>query len=260
MSLRGCWMLCFNFCIAMPSADTSKNPDFPTTHWTMVQAVQGGSDAEAAEARESMCRRYWYPIYAFLRRSGHGAHDAEDLTQAFFEHLITHESINAVRQDEGKLRSFLLGVLQRTISRQARHDHAAKRGGGARQVSFDEMDAAERYAREPQDTHDPEWLFTRAWAHELLAGVREKLRESFEATGRAGVFDILLPFLMWDNEPPSYREIARQLGSSEAGTRILVFRLRTKFRDLLREEVARTVLSPGEIAGELAWLQSVLAE
>ncbi len=244
----------------MPQADTTSNSAFPTTHWTLVQAVQGGNAADAALAMEQLCKGYWYPIYAYLRRSGHGTEDAEDLTQAFFHRLITDDAIQSVRQDVGKLRSYLLGVLKRLMSDHTRHHAAQKRGGGILHISFEAMDAEERYAREPQDTRDPEWIFTHAWAHELLTGVREKLRDAFSATGRAGVFDVLLPFLMWDNEPPSHKEIAKQLGSSETATRILIHRLRTKFRDLLRDEVARTVLTPQEIPGELAWLQSVLAE
>lgn len=244
----------------MPKADTTSNSAFPTTHWTLVQAVQNGSADDAALAMEKLCKGYWYPIYAYLRRSGHSTEDAEDLTQAFFHRLITDDTIQSVRQEVGKLRSYLLGALKRLMSDHTRHHAAQKRGGGILHISFEEMDAEDRYAREPQDTRDPEWVFTHAWAHELLAGVREKLREAFSATGRAGVFDVLLPFLMWNNEPPSHREIAKQLGSSETATRILIHRLRTKFRDLLRDEVARTVLTAEEIPGELAWLQGVLAE
>lgn len=244
----------------MSKTVTPNDAAFPTTHWTLVQAMQGDDPNAAAEAMEAMCKSYWYPIYAFLRRSGYTSQDSEDLTQAFFERLIADDSIRGARQSLGKLRSFLLGVLKRLISDQQRHDKAQKRGGGVIHVSFDEMSAEERYAREPQDTRDPEWLFTHAWAHELLAGVREKLRVAFAATGRAGVFEIVLPFLLLDNDPPSHKEIAKQLGSSEAATRILIHRLRTKFRDLLRDEVARTVLNAEEIPGELAWLQSMLAE
>lgn len=240
------------------TSDAKGNAAFPTTHWTLIHAVQEGSPDVAARAMEALCNRYWYPIYAFLRRSGRSAHDAEDLTQAFFEKLITEDAIRCARQDVGKLRSFLLGVLKRLISDQVRHQRAQKRGGGAAHVSFDEMEAEERYAREPQDTRDPEWLFSHAWANELLTGVRDKLRDAFVSTGRGGTFDLLLPFLLWENEPPSHAEISGKLGSSEAATRILIFRLRTKFRDLLREEVARTVMTPEEIPGELAWLQSVL--
>lgn len=241
-------------------ADTRHGPAFPTTHWTLVRAVQSDDPDAAERAMEDLCKSYWYPIYAFLRRSGRAAQDAEDLTQLFFQNLITRESLLSARREAGKLRSYLLGVLKRQISNGIRHDTTQKRGGSLSHVSFDAMGAHERYALEPEDHRDPEWLFTRAWALDLLAGVREKLRANYEVTGRAGVFDVLLPFLMWDNEPPSHREIARQIGSSEAASRIMIHRLRTKFRELLRDEVAVTVLTPEEIPGELAWLQGVLAE
>ena len=121
------------------------------------------------------------------------------------------------------------------------------------------MNAEERYAHEPQDQHDPEWLFTQAWAQLLIDGVRDKLRETFAETGRADVFAMLLPFLLGDDAPPSYREVAAQLDSSETAVRLLVFRARAKFRELLREEVARTVLAPEDVPGEMEWLKSVLA-
>lgn len=244
----------------MPHIENRQSSEFPTTHWTLVLAVQEGSAAEAAQAMEDLCKRYWYPIYAFLRRSGHAAHDAEDLTQGFFEKLIGDEAMQHARQEAGKLRSYLLAVLKRHLSDHHRHAKAQKRGGILTHISFEEMDAEERYANEPLDTRDPEKIFTHAWANELLAGVREKLRESFTATGRTEVFNLLLPFLVWDADPPACKEIAQQLGASEAATRILIHRLRAKFRDLLRDEVARTVLKPEEIPGELAWLQSVLSQ
>lgn len=241
----------------LPPDRTSHSP-FPVTHWTLVQAVQSGSPEEAARALDAICHAYWYPIYAFLRRSGHGAHDAEDLTQAFFERLVTEESLHDAQREHGRLRNFLLGVLRRLLSDRTRHLTTQRRGGAHVHVSFDAMDAEERYACEPQDTRDPELLFAQAWARELLAGVRTKLREAVAATGRGVDFDVVLPFLLLEEEPPTYREVAAQLGSSEAGTRILIHRLRTKFRDLLREEVALTVESEKEIAGEMAWLQTVL--
>lgn len=244
----------------MSADNTARHFDFPTTHWTLVRAVQKGSAEEAARAMEDLCKGYWYPIYAFLRRSGRSPHDAEDLTQAFFHRLITEEALLLAEQQEGKLRSFLLAVLKRLLSDHTRHHATQKRGGGRPHVSFDEMEAEERYALEPQDHRDPERLFTRVWAHDLLAGVREQLRTAYAAIGRAEVFALLLPFLMCDDEPPSHRDLAQKIGSSEAGTRILIHRLRVKFRGLLREEVARTVLTPDEIPGEIAWLRGVLAE
>ncbi|MEQ1862138.1 MAG: sigma-70 family RNA polymerase sigma factor [Chthoniobacteraceae bacterium] len=242
----------------MPADETSNSP-FPTTHWTLVQVVQGGSPEDAAKALETICARYWYPIYAFLRRSGHGQQDAEDLTQSFFARLVSEEAIHAVRREQGKLRSYLLGVLKRVIADHLRHGSAEKRGGGKTHVSFDQMAAEERYACEPQDTRDPEWLFTHAWAHELFASVREKLRATFAETGRAEMFDALLPFVTCDGPPPSQRELATKLGTSGTAAGVAIFRLREKFRALLREEVADTVLTPEEIPAEMAWLQSMLS-
>ena len=243
----------------MPAIDATRHSGFPTTHWTLVHAVQEGDATAAATAMEALCKGYWYPIYAFLRRSGHAASDAEDLTQEFFQKLITDEALQTAKQDAGKLRSLLLGVLKRVISYRTRHDSALKRGGDVPHVSFSDMGAEDRYACEPQDNRDPEWLFAHAWAQDLAARVREKLRTSYTTSGRAEVFDVLLPFLMWDNEPPSHLELAKQIGSSEGSSRILIHRLRGKFRDLLRTEVAQTVLTPEEVQDEMAWLQGVLA-
>lgn len=244
----------------MPAAAVSQYAEFPLTHWTLVRAVQSGTAEEAARAMEELCKSYWYPIYAFLRRTGRSAPDAEDLTQEFFHKLVTTDALQSATPEAGKLRSWLLAVLKRMLSDDARHHATQKRGGGIAHVSFDEMGAEERYALEPQDNRDPEWLFTRTWAHELLAGVREELRVAHAAAGRPEVFSLLLPFLILDKDPPSHREIAQKIGSSEAGARILIHRLRVKFRGLLQNEVARTVLTPEEIPGEMAWLQGVLAE
>lgn len=242
----------------MPADQTSNSP-FPTTHWTLVQIVQAGSPEDAARALESICARYWYPIYAFLRRSGRGQHDAEDLTQMFFARIVSEEAIRAVRREQGKLRSYLLGALKRVIADHLRHASAEKRGGGRTHVSFDQMAAEERYACEPQDTHDPEWLFTRAWAHELFASVRQKLRESFAATGRAEMFEAMLPFVTCDDAPPSQRELGQKLGMSGTAAGVAIFRLREKFRALLREAIADTVLTPEDVPAEMAWLQAMLS-
>lgn len=232
--------------------------DFPTTHWTLVaRARQGGPVKQAA--LEELCGLYWYPIYAYLRRRGYPQHDAEDLTQGFFLKLLNDETFEAADGEKGRLRTFLLHALNCHLADQHRRQGAQKRGGGQQIVAFEELHAEERYALEPQDRRDPEWLFTRAWAHLLLDGVREKLRDNFADSGRAGVFEALLPFLLGDAAAPSYRDVARQLDASETAVRLLVFRMRAKFRELLREEVARTVLAPQDVAGEMEWLKSVLA-
>ncbi len=244
---------------SQPPGDGNRQSAFPTTQWTLVQVVQGGSPEDAAKAMEAICAGYWYPIYAFLRRSGHGLHDAEDLTQAFFARIISEEAMQTVRREHGKLRSYLLGVLKRVLADHLRHALAEKRGGGRPHVSFDQMAAEERYAHEPQDTRDPEWLFTRAWAHEIFSGVQQRLRIAFTETGRAEAFEALLPFITCDTEPPSQRDVAEKLGKTEVAAGVMIHRLREKFRTLLREEVANTVLTPEEIPGEMAWLQEMLS-
>jgi RNA polymerase sigma-70 factor (ECF subfamily) len=245
----------------MPDPDTvarPQDPSFPTTRWTLIQVVQNGPGDDAARAMEAICQRYWYPIYAYLRRKGHSPHDAEDFTQSFFAELITEDALQAVRRERGTLRSYMLGVLQRILADHARFHRAQKRGSGRAPVSLDELEAEARYAREPQDTHDPEWLFARAWAEEVFAGVREKLREAFAAAGRGEVFEVLLPFLTCDAPAPSQRELAQKLGASENAAGLLVFRLRQSFREVLREEIAATVLTAEEIPAELAWFQKML--
>jgi RNA polymerase sigma-70 factor (ECF subfamily) len=236
-----------------------RNASFPTTRWTVLQVVQNGTSAEAAQAMESLCERYWYPIYAFLRRKGYAPPDAEDFTQSFFAELISEEALHAVRRERGTLRSYLLGVLQRVLADHVRFQRAQKRGPGQPLLSWEELQAEARYGREPRDPRNPEWLFAQAWANEVFAGARERLREAFATAGRTEVFETLLPFLTCDETPPSQREIAEKLGSSENAAGILVFRLRQSFRELLHEEIAATVLTPEEIPAEMAWFQKMLA-
>ncbi len=239
-----------------PLSAPAQRPDFPTTHWTLVARVREGGVVRQA-ALEELCRLYWYPVYVFLRRGGYPQHDAEDLTQGFFLKLLNDDSFDAAQADKGRLRTFLLCALDRHLADQRRRANAQKRGGGQRMIAFEEMNAEERYAHEPQDQRSPEWLFTQAWAHLLLDGVRDKLREDFADAGRTGVFEVLLPFLLGE-DPPSYRQVALTLDSSETAVRLLVFRARTKFRDLLREEVARTVGAAEEVEAEMGWLKSML--
>jgi RNA polymerase sigma-70 factor (ECF subfamily) len=181
------------------------------------------------------------------------------MTQGFFLKLLTDESFEAADRGKGRLRTFLLHSLHRHLVDQHRQQSAQKRGGGRQIIAFEDLNAEERYANEPQDKRDPEWLFTQSWARMLIDAVHAKMRVSFAETGRAGVFETLLPFLLWDDHPPAYREVAGKLEASETAVRLLVFRMRSNFRELLREEVARTVLAPQDVAEELAWLKAALA-
>lgn len=251
-------MPCSNTNPVEPNAPVSAG-QFPTTHWTLVTRVREGGEVRRA-ALEELCGLYWYPIYAFLRRRGHAQHDAEDLTQGFFMKLLGDETFDAARAEKGRLRTFLLASLDRHLVDQKRREGAIKRGAGWAVIAFDELRAEDRYAAEPLDHRDPEWVFTRAWTQLLLESVRQKMRETFTETGRAGVFEVLLPFLILEEPPPSYREVAEKLESSETAVRLLVFRMRGKFRELLREEVARTVDAPEDIETELEWIKSMLAQ
>lgn len=232
--------------------------EFPTTHWTLVTRVRSGGEARRA-ALEELCGIYWYPIYAFVRRRGHGQHDAEDITQGFFAKLIQDETIEAADLAKGRLRTFLLGSLDRHMADQHRRQTAQKRGGGRQTIAFEQMNAEERYAAEPHDKRDPEWAFAQAWARLMLESAGNRLRATFEDDGRGQVYELLSPFLLLDDSAPPYKDVARQLGASETAVRLLVFRLRSGFRQMLREEVGRTVLTQGEIDQEIDWLKSVLA-
>lgn len=231
--------------------------DFPTTQWTLVFRVRHGGEVRRLALQE-LCDLYWYPVYAFLRRQGHSSHRAEDLTQGFFIRLLHDESFAAADEEKGRLRTFLLQHLKRHLADQRRFDLALKRGGGFKTISFEELRAEERYTCEPLDWRDPERLFSQAWARELIAAVREKLRADFVDAKRPEAFEVLLPFLLLDGDLPSYREVATRLRATDVSVRLMVHRLRGKFRALLREEVVRTTGSAAEVEAELEWLKSML--
>lgn len=239
-------------------ANDAPNPAFPTTHWTLVQIVQGEDRKKAAEALEDICGRYWYPIYAFLRRSGHSSHDAEDLTQMLFQQLVIDDAIKDVRQERGRLRSFLIGMVRRVTIRQVRHDHAEKRGGQVTVISLDEAAADERYTLEEALHLDPERLYDRAWAVQMLETVRQNLRSSFIKNKRLKDYEILEPYLGWEDIPAPFAELGEQLGSNANAARVLIHRLRKKFRELVQKEISKTVVNPEDIEEELEWLLSVL--
>lgn len=240
----------------MPAAN--RNGDFPTTHWTLVQIVKGGDKEQSAAALEDICERYWYPIYAYLRRSGYSAPDAEDLTQAVFQRIIEDDAIQQVQRERGRLRSFLISMVGRAISRQSRHNDAQKRGGGQTLLSLDETLADGRYANEPVDDLDPERLYDRAWATQLLEMAREKLRASFVRKQRLTEYEVLEPHLGWDEAPAGYAQLAVQLNANENAVRVLVHRMRKKFRELLEAEISKTVVNSEDIEAELVWIREVL--
>lgn len=235
-----------------------RTTDFPQTQWTLVNILKSPDKKQAAHALEDLCARYWYPIYAYLRRAGRSMHDAEDLTQMLFQKIVADDALLEVQRERGRLRSYLIGIVRQVISRQQRHDRAEKRGGGNTVFSLDETLADERYAHEPADSLDPERLYDRAWARQLLDTVREKMRASFTRKGRPEVFEALDPYLGWEDTPAPFAELGVRLGSNESAARVLVHRLRKKFRDMLEAEIAETVTDPADVASEIEWMRAVL--
>jgi DNA-directed RNA polymerase specialized sigma24 family protein len=244
----------------MPNAfDESRRVGFPTTRWTLISRVRHGSDAEVAQAMEDLCRDYWYPIYAFGRRAGFSAHDAEDLTQLFFQNLVTSEGIREARQEEGRLRTFMLAMLKRVMHKVRRHDSAQKRGGGASAtISFDEMSAEERYLREPSGSHTADSLFDRAWACNLMAAAADKLRLEYVKADNLETFEHLREFLPLGENKTSYSEAAAGLEITEASLRLLIHRMRKRYAKLIELEIAQTVNDAAEQKAELGYLMAAL--
>ena len=232
---------------------------FPTTSWTLIQKVQKGSVADAARAMEEICRKYWYPIYAYARRFGFSIHDAEDMTQMFFQNLISDEAIHAVREEKGRMRTFMLTLLRNAANNKRRHDTAEKRGGNQPLIaSFDDDTAENRYKHEPADKNDPELIFDRAWADELLAAAGEKLRADFVKADNLEGYDQLREFLpLGDNATP-YPEVAKKLGVAEGTLRLQIHRMRKRYGKLIEDEIAQTVSDPDEIKAEVAHLMAVI--
>jgi RNA polymerase sigma factor (sigma-70 family) len=243
----------------MTSAAGQSSPDsFPTTRWTLIQVAQSGTSEEMAQAMEEICRRYWRPVFSFLIHSGRTKHDAEDLTQALFEKIISEEALMEARRERGRLRSYMLGMLRRVISRKVRHTHAEKRGGLEITVSLDEVMQDGLLDRHLVDHANPDYLYNRLWARQVMNHTRDQLSAAFAEKKRSEVFEAVAPYLTLEEQPPPYRELAATLNSTEAATRQLLHRLRKKFHELLEQEVARTVMRPEDVAEEMEWLRKMV--
>jgi len=238
---------------------TEKVGMFPFTHWTVVLAARAGQDAQAEAALDALCHAYWYPLYAYLRRDGWSVPDAQDLTQGFFEHLFEHETLSRVAREKGRFRSFLLASLKYYIAEQRAHAQRQKRGGGRPHFSLDALGGEERYRLEPSDTRTPDQLFERRYALELLDRVLARLREEFASSDRTALFEALLPFLAAKEDGESYATLAIRLGRSEEAIKKTVQRMRRRYQELFREEIAQTVSTPEEVEDELRHLREVMS-
>jgi RNA polymerase sigma-70 factor (ECF subfamily) len=233
--------------------------EFNTTHWSVVLAARGES-ADAQEALEKLCRVYWYPLYAFVRRQGHSPGDAEDLIQGFFARILQRKDLETVQRERGRFRSYLLVSLKHFVVNEQLRARAEKRGGGQSFISLDEVEAEKKFAREPLDKSTPEKLFERRWAMALLDKVLERLRKEYEATDRLRLFESLRWFLSDEPAEQSQAQIGAELGLSTGAVKQAVRRLRQRYRELLRDEVANTVATAADIDDEVRHLVAVLRE
>jgi DNA-directed RNA polymerase specialized sigma24 family protein len=226
---------------------------FQPTRWTEIWPP-GEVIAGTEEARKALCEKYWPPIYAFLRTKRKSPHDAEDLTQSFFAHLLTDDQMKNVHPTKGKFRSFLLACLGHYVENIRVAGKAQRRGGGQEHVPLN-MDTAEtHYQPEPADFRDPAKIYERRWALTLIEGVLQRLKEDYQGKGKTEFINALLPHLNGDAERGDYSAAAVKLQMSEPAVRTAVSRLRGDFRDLLRSEVALTVEDPAEIDDEIRYL------
>jgi RNA polymerase sigma factor (sigma-70 family) len=240
------------------SANPFKNSGFVTTHWSVVMAAGKDHSAQAADALEQLCRTYWYPLYAFVRRHVSEAHDAEDLTQEFFTRFLAKEYFGRADPALGRFRSFLLACLKNFLAEQQRQGRRLKRGGGQTTLSWDSQTAEERYRLEPADPVTPEQVYDRRWALTLLETVLARLAEEQSAAGKGHLFAQLKDGLWGETRETTYGQMAERLGMTEGAVKVTVHRLRRRLRDLLREEVAHTVAADAEIDEELRHLIAVI--
>ena len=230
---------------------------FTTTHWSVVLEAQGESSA-AQEALEKLCRIYWRPIYSFLRRQGISADDAQDLTQGFFALLLERRDLRTVRKEKGRLRSYLLTAVKHFLADERRRAMAIKRGKGQQLIPLEELRTEERSGMEPADPLTAERIYERRWASTLLDRVLNRLEDTYRNRGNAALFDSFNQLLADEPGAPSHADIAAQLGMTENAVSQAFHRFRQSYQSLLREEIANTVATPGDIENELRYLIAVI--
>jgi RNA polymerase sigma-70 factor (ECF subfamily) len=227
---------------------------FGTTLWTMVLAAGDPNHPDATAALDRLCRTYWYPVYAYIRRKGRMAADAEDLTQEFFSRLLARDFPVGVEREGGKFRSYILRSLDHFLINQWSRGNAVKRGGGTTTFSLDGVDADARYALEPTDGSTPESAYDRRWAATVLETVRAQLRDEYAAQGKTELFAALEPSLGGGGDLSPHAELMARLDLKASALKMAVHRLRKRFGELLRDEIARTVSTPAEVEDELRQL------
>jgi RNA polymerase sigma factor (sigma-70 family) len=231
---------------------------FPQTRWSVVVAARRETSEESAAALETICRSYWYPLYAYARRSGHSAHDAQDLTQEFFARLLSKRWLDAADREKGKLRTFLIAALKKFMAKEWRRASAQKRGGGKVHLPIDTAFAESRYAADTAIPLRPEEAFEQQWALTLLDVTIARVRQELGDAGYPERFEEMKTCLMAERGTIEYAAIAGRLGMSEGTARVAVHRLRKRFRQIFREEIAQTLSDEADLEGELRHLARAL--
>ena len=224
---------------------------FATTHWTVVLAAGRQHSPQAARALEELCRTYWFPLYAYVRRRGYAREDAEDLTQAFFTRLLEKNSFASLDAGKGKFRAFLLASVKHFLANARDKAHTLKRGGGSIPLSLDWQTADTQFQVAATGEPGPDQAFDREWAVALLARVIERLQNECAADGKAKLFEQLKLFLTAGNDEPAQGEVAQALGMEAGAVRVAIHRLRKRYRQLLRDEIAHTLTDQAMVDDEM---------
>ena len=233
---------------------------FPSTHWSILLEENESEDSATQRLLTRICDRYWYPLYAYLRKRGHSSHDAQDLAQGFLCKMIENDGLALASPERGRFRSYLLGALRHYENDRRKHDYAEKRGGGKVPVSIDEELAEERYKNEPAENLTPEKLFDREWALSLLQEVIDQLKAEYHQQGKADAFAALNDYLSVKPEKSTYPRIAESLNVSTGNVRVMVNRMRNRYKAILTETIAQTVDSEDDVTKELRYLFSTFSD
>lgn len=232
---------------------------FATTHWSVVLAAGKGDSTQAADALERLCCTYWYPLYAFVRRRGHSPEDAQDLTQGFFTALLAGHNLARANRDRGRFRTFLLTAFDNFLHNEHDRATALKRGGGCEIVSWEAHIAEGRYAQETARGLSPEQIYEKRWAATLLEQVLARLREECVQAERSELFEQLKPHLWGEDEATPYSRLAIRFGKKVPAIKVTLHRLRRRYREVLREEIAQTVADVAEVDDEIQYLLRVMS-
>ena len=235
----------------------ARDEPFLTTRWSLVLAA-GAERPDSASALSELCETYWYPLYAYVRRRGYSADDAQDLTQSFFARLLEKNAVGVADPSRGRFRAFLLGSLKHFLANEWNRARAQKRGGGQLVLSIDYRAADQRFGDDPPDDLTPESAFERSWALEVLDHALERLDDQYRRRGKQRIFAELRDTLVAGASPPSYKEVAERLSMTEGAVKVAVHRLRQGFREALRREIAQTVEGADELDAELRDLIAAL--